>query len=454
MGGVAEHASGRDPACSTARSQITASARPPNRMTRGISTNVDAPLAPSYRSLLDVRGLPRLVLAALLGRIGGQMWTVALVLFALQRFHSPGIAGATVFASALPGILVSPLTGALLDRSGRAKLIMLDYWVAAALMTLIVILATTGALSAGLLIGLAAIGSVTNPLSSAGARTLFPVLVPRQLWDRANAVDSAGYVVAAVVGAPLAGVVAGLVSRPAALAATAAVFVVAALSLVGMAPLPVTRRSSSRSVVQEAWAGLRYVAGNATLRGLAVSLSVANIANGVLIVGLPVLVLDHLHQNAAVVGALWALSALTGGVVAVVLGHHGSQGRELRLIVAGMMATGISLLVLAVAPDVLVAALAMVLYGGSGGPIDIGMFSMRQRRTDPAWYGRAFAVSMSLNYVGSPLGSAAAGPLLGGGLVIAFAAAAGVSFAAAGLGVVTVPGSARAPKPLEVPRPA
>jgi MFS family permease len=411
-------------------------------------------LPPHYRSLLRVSGLPRLVVAALLGRIGGQMWTVALVLFALARFHSAAIAGATVFASALPGILVSPLAGALLDRSGRAKLIMLDYSVAAAATTLIVLLAATGTLSVGLLIGIAAVGSLTNPLSSAGARTLFPMLVPRHLWDRANAIDSAGYVVAAVVGAPLAGVIAGLVSRPAALVATAAVFAAAALSLIGMGPLPLTRRSSSRSVVREAWAGLSYVARNPSLRGLAVSLSVANIANGVLIVGLPVLVLDHLHQNAAVVGALWALSALSGGVVAVVLGHRGSQGRELRLIVSGMLATVVALLVLAVAPDVLVVALGMLLYGASGGPIDIGMFSMRQRRTDPAWYGRAFAVSMSLNYVGSPLGSAAAGPLLAAGLPICLGAAAGVSLVAAILGLVMIPGSSRDPRRHGVPRPA
>ena len=86
---------------------------------------------PTYRSLLEVRGLPRLVGAALLGRIAGQMASVALVLFALERFHSPAIAGITVFASAFPGIAVSPLAGAILDRSGRIKLIMLDYSIAA-----------------------------------------------------------------------------------------------------------------------------------------------------------------------------------------------------------------------------------------------------------------------------------------------------------------------------------
>jgi MFS family permease len=401
------------------------------------------------------------MVAALLGRIGGQMWTVALVLFALQRFHSPAIAGITVFASAFPGTVFSPMAGALLDRSGRIRLIMLDYAVAALTMALIVTLGATGVLSAGLLIGIAALGSFTNPLSSAGARTLFPMLVPRPLWDRANAADSAGYVVAAVVGAPLAAVIAGLIGRPAALVATAAVFVAAVLSLLGMDPLPLPpSEPRAQSVVRDAWAGLAYVARNATLRGLAISLSVSNVASGILIVALPVLVLDHFHQNAAVVGVLWALSAVSGGIVAVVLGHRGSLGRERPLIVAGLLAMGLALVLLAVAPDLLVVALAMLVYGGAGGPIDIGMFSMRQRRTHPDWYGRAFAVSMSLNYVGNPIGSAFAGPLVGAGLLAALAVAAGFAFAASAVTVILVPGaahgarSAEASHPAEVPRSA
>ena len=50
---------------------------------------------------------------------------------------------------------------------------------------------------------------------------------------------------------------------------------------------------------------------------------------------------------------------------------------------------------------------------------------MRQRRTDPAWMGRAFAVSMAVNFMGFPIGAAAAGAI------------AAVSLpAAVGLGVV------------------
>ena len=54
---------------------------------------------------------------------------------------------------------------------------------------------------------------------------------------------------------------------------------------------------------------------------------------------------------------------------------------------------------------------SQALFGILNGPLDIALFTVRQRRTDPAIMGRAFAVSMAANFVGYPLGSAIAGLL-------------------------------------------
>ncbi len=78
----------------------------------------------SYRNLFAVPGFARLVASTLLVRSAGGMWQLALVLFVLQRFHSPELAGLTVFLSIAPGIVVSPLAGVLLDRHGRVRLML------------------------------------------------------------------------------------------------------------------------------------------------------------------------------------------------------------------------------------------------------------------------------------------------------------------------------------------
>jgi hypothetical protein len=44
--------------------------------------------------------------------------------------------------------------------------------------------------------------------------------------------------------------------------------------------------------------------------------------------------------------------------------------------------------------------------------VNITLFGVRQRVTHPEWFGRAFAISMSLNGVGTPVGSAIVGVIL------------------------------------------
>src|SRR4030095_7165860 len=101
-------------------------------------------------------------------------------------------------------LLVSPIAGALLDRHGRTRLVILDYLIALTALILIGALALRGFLPVWLLIVIAGVASLTAPLSNTGLRSLFPILIPTHLWERVNAVDSTGYVVATIVGPPLA----------------------------------------------------------------------------------------------------------------------------------------------------------------------------------------------------------------------------------------------------------
>ena len=72
-------------------------------------------------------------------------------------------------------------------------------------------------------------------------------------------------------------------------------------------------------------------------------------------------------------------------------------------------------------------------------PWDISFLTLRQRRTDPSKFGRAFAVSVSLNIIGTPIGSALAGPLIAWSLDYALWFAVVMTALAAVLSVVTIP---------------
>src|SRR5437879_9140414 len=135
---------------------------------------------------MRVPGFARLYAGLLLGRTGSTMTYVALVLFVLQRYHSPQLAGATAFMAALPGIVVSPVAGALLDRNGRARLVTFDYVLAAAALGSIAGLSALHQLPSPGLLTIVAVASLTNPLSWAGARSLFPILAPPHPRDAAH----------------------------------------------------------------------------------------------------------------------------------------------------------------------------------------------------------------------------------------------------------------------------
>ena len=379
------------------------------------------------------------------------MVQLILVLFALERFHSPGLAGAVTFLALAPGLLLSPIAGALLDRHGRVKLMVVDYVVAASALALIVGFGAADVLSEVVLLAIVTVMSLTFPLSTTGVRTMFPLLVPRALWERANAIDSNGYVVSSVFGPAIAGALVATVGSVWALALTSVLYAVAAIITVPLRdPLG---RVPHGGLLSDAWAGLVYTWRNKTLRGLGISVSTANIANGLFYIGLPVLVLSRLGAGAAEVGQLFALMGVTAAVSVLFIGRVGTEGRERPFLAGAMVLTGIGYAAVLLSPNLLAAALIMAVIGLATGPFDVVLFTLRQRRTDPAWLGRAFAVSMSLNFMGFPVGSAIGGALAPISLELAFLGALALEVIAAFLAFALIPKEHTEPVVREVPSP-
>jgi MFS family permease len=379
-----------------------------------------APLA-TYGRLLRTPGLRPLLVSSLLTRTASQMWTVGLVLFALQRYHSAGVAGLSIFLLIFPGLLLSPIAGALLDRHGRKRLMRLDFSVAAVCLTVIVTLAAANHLPVWGLYALLVAGSLTSTLSIAGARSFFPLIVPRDLWDRGNAADSICFGVSAILGPGLAGFLIATLGSEAALAGAAVAYLVGAVALQGVIEPAGSGEVSSR-ILYEALRGLRYVIANRTLRWIAISMSILNVGWGMVIVALPVIVF-RLHGNAALVGVLLALNGAVGIPAALFAGRVRTEGRERQFMAILGATMGVATLMLLV-PSVAAIAVGIAIIGAADGPFNICTFSLRQRRTARAWFGRAFAVSMALNFAGVPIGSALSGPVLGFSIPVAIVLAA------------------------------
>jgi MFS family permease len=394
--------------------------------------------APSYRALLAVPSLGRVLLGMQIARIAQSMVGIVTILFALQRYNSPALAGTVAFASIAPGMLISPIAGALLDRHGRVRLIILDFGVATTSLLLIAGLSLAGALPAPLLVVIAAVASVTGPLSNSGLRSLFPLLVPEPLWERLNAVDSNGWVMATLVGGPFGAVFSQVVGFEAAFGLIGAAYLLAALVMIG-APDPRTDVASTGNLLRDAWLGLVYTWNNRTLRALAISLSTMNLPGGVIEIVVPLIILKRLGMQQDVVGFMFALSGVFGAVSAFAFGRLKTEGRERPLIIIPAVVFIGSTAILLWPAGLLPIALCMAISGFANGPLDIAMFTLRQRRTDPAWMGRAFTVSMNLNFSGFPIGAAIAGVLVGFSIEVALLFAVAANIAAVLLAYLLIP---------------
>ena len=394
----------------------------------------------SYGALLAVPSLARALAGMQTARIAQSMVGLGLVLFTLEHYRSPELAGLVVFAGIAPGIAVSPIAGALLDRHGRTRLITLDFLVAAASLALIGALALLGLLPAWLLIAIAALSALTGPLSATGLRSLFPLMAPRHLWERLNAIDANGYVVSTIVGPPVAALAVSFLGGAWALIVLGLTYALAAVIVVGV-PDPPTATASSGSLLRDAWDGVRYAWNNRTIRGLGFSITTLNIAGGIGTIAIPLIILNRLGLPTEAVGLIYAFQGIVGLVAGLLAGRLDTRGREHQLIVWPMLGFVLGTALLLPAAGLIAVLAAMAVIGFVNGPMDVAMFTMRQRRTDPAWMGRAFAVSMSFNFAGYPIGAAIGGVLAAQSVELAIGVSVVACAVACGLAAWLIPAS-------------
>jgi predicted MFS family arabinose efflux permease len=126
----------------------------------------------------------------------------------------------------------------------------------------------------------------------------------------------------------------------------------------------------------------------------------------------PVLVLDRLHQGAAAVGYLWGLVAVAGLAAMLFIGRIRTEGRERQMMAGSILAMAAVMAVMPFAGSVAVVAAVLVGIALVETPFDLAFLTLRQRRSDPTRFGRVFAISVSLNMLGGPVGSAIGGPLI------------------------------------------
>lgn len=345
------------------------------------------------------------------------MLLFVVVLYAIDEFNSAVVAGMSGFFLTFPGFFVSPIAGAILDRFGALRAVAVDMVASAILMSCIVVLSVTGQMTPALLCLILALFSVSRPLTDGGIRTLFPQFVSDEAFDRTNALDLSSYSVIDV-GAPLvAGTLYVMVGADPTFLAVACMYVLAALSL---ALLRTENNRPQRTQVlggllRSAWDGITYLIRNPTLRGLAVSYSLFQAAGGMLIIIVPVAVTEWVTDGGepgGYVGVIWAIVGLTGGIGALATGRMLRSGNERRFMGLALVLAALAIFPFSSLGSLISITIGLAIFGLFEGVVNVSLLSLRQRRTSPEWLGRIMTVSISVNLIGYPIGTAMGGALV------------------------------------------
>ena len=315
--------------------------------------------------------------------------------------------------TSLPGILFSPVAGALVDRWDRRWAMILSDSGAGLCTLSVAILLQTGRLEVWhiyLAMGLSStFGAFQWPAYSA-ATTL---LVPKAHLGRAGGMVQLGEAVAQIASPVMAGALVGVIRVQGVILIDFATFLFAVFTLLLVQvprPEPTAEGRAGRgSILREASYGWTYIRARPGLLGLLLYFAATNLTSGIVSVLFTPLVLSF--STPAVLGTLLSIGGLGLLAGSLAMSAWGGPKRRVMGILGFSLLQGAVLFAAGFPPRVSILAPAVFLYF-FGAPIINGCSqAIWQSRTAPDVQGRVFAVRRMIAWSSLPIAYLAAGPL-------------------------------------------
>ena len=383
--------------------------------------------------------LPRGPLAALLGAdllISCGNWSFAIAL-AVAAFDRGGASAIALMAAArlLPAMLAAPMSGRLLDRFDRGRIVVVSCSAQAISFggaSVLIIEHSPLAVIAALTV----CGSVTASAPRPALETLMPALAatPDEVTRAAGfwaAAENGG----ALIGSGLGGLAIALTGAGAIAAASAGAIGIAAALALRLPKVTATAlddEEDDEGSFQEVLAGARAVAHFSLLRGPFILFTGLLLLEGTTDVQLVALAIHRLRMGQGGPGALltvWGVTGTLGGLVLLPLVRR--RGYGLVLSIGGLgFATFV---VVAGLGGRAVALVAMAPLGLCFALIETGVMAIIPRLADDAIVGRVYGL-MEMIYTGG----AATGALIAPALISAFGIGGSMVFVGAALAILTV----------------
>lgn len=334
----------------------------------------------------------------------------------LERTDSPAFAGLVAAISALPGILVSPIGGWMVDRIGRRRVSVGADLLSSLSVAAFPIVAATFGLSNPSILLIALLGATFDPAGYTARKTLLTDVAKASDadLDHLNGIHDGIMGVAWILG-PAVG--AGLIASVGAVNSfwvSAALFIIAALAIsflrVGDAAKESreTAEASGAETDSSMRVGIKTLWDDKVLRTLSVALLIiAAVYLPTEAVVLPTYFEDVDNPS----GLGFVISALAAGSAVGSFGYGWISARMKRktLIRLILLGSAVSIIPMAFLPPLSVLMLAGFLLGLSWGPYNPLISTLVQQRVPAHLQGRVFGAQTAVFYAAPPLGMVLAG---------------------------------------------
>ena len=350
-----------------------------------------------------------------ISRFGGAFSGFALIWWVAQTYGTATSLATGVMISMLPGILLGPLIGTIVDRNNRKFFIILSEVVQAVCAGALFVLAYYQMLEIWHLYTVMFINSLTGQFQYMAIMAATPMLVPSEHLQRVSGLSQLREGAVAIIAPPVGALMLEFIQLEGILLLEVGMSLVAALILLGIVvPNPPAKPVEEQvSVMADLRAGFRYVLGWPSLLALMSIAMVLNLLFNPAFALMPLLVKNVLQGGALQLA--WLEMALGLGMIvgAVLLAAWGGFKRRIYTMALGVLGMGIGAIVLArIEADGLYVAIASMALFGLVQPLANGpILAIIQARVAPEMQGRVMGFMGSMAGAIAPLGLLLAGPI-------------------------------------------
>jgi MFS family permease len=378
----------------------------PDLTARSVPVAARAWSARTFRSLQNPN-YRNFFLGQAVSLVGTWMQSVAQAWLVLELSGSGTTLGLVVAVQTLPVLLVGPYGGVLADRADKRRLLIGTQSAFALLALTLGVLTLTHAVRLWMVIAVAGGFGIVTSIDNPARQAFVPEMVGPASVANAVTLNSALFNAARAVGPAVAGVLIVSVGVGDCFVLNALSFAAVIVALRWMDPRQLLRAHAVRRDHGQLVAGLRYVRGTPGLLVPLLMMAMIGALSYEFGVVLPVLAQRSFHGNADAFGFLTAafgVGAMIGG-----LAIAGSRVQSLRGVVVAAGAFGASMLAAAVAPDLVLASIALAVVGAASVAFMSRGNSLLQLTADESMRGRVMAL-WAVAFLGTtPIGGPAIG---------------------------------------------